>query len=96
MAVRLQFRRGTATQWTTTDPVLAPGEPGLETDTRRVKYGDGARKWSALEYATGSTTTDAGSGSDGTSQSSVAIGIDGGTPTSVYGGTVPINGGGVV
>lgn len=49
----LQLRAGTAAQWTTADPVLAAGEPGLETDTRKLKYGDGATAWSSLPYASG-------------------------------------------
>jgi SH3-like domain-containing protein len=51
-SVRIQLRRGTATQWTVANPVLALGEPGHETDTRRVKIGDGATAWNALAYFT--------------------------------------------
>lgn len=96
MAVRLQFRRGTATQWVASNPVLAPGEPGLETDTRRLKFGDGARTWTALEYAAGGSTTTDTSGGTTVVSGETGIGLDGGTPTSVYGGTTPINAGGVV
>jgi hypothetical protein len=31
--------------------VLAPGEPGLETDTNLIKYGNGATAWNNLLYA---------------------------------------------
>jgi hypothetical protein len=48
-----RIRRDTAANWTTVNPTLALGEPGLETDTRRVKYGDGATAWNALDYAAG-------------------------------------------
>jgi len=51
MAVRIQLRRGTAAAWTSADPVLLPGELGLETDTQLYKIGDGATAWSALGYA---------------------------------------------
>lgn len=34
------------------NPVLAAGEPCLEVDTGRVKYGDGVTPWSLLAYAT--------------------------------------------
>lgn len=51
MAVRIQLRRGTAAAWTSADPVLLPGEIGLETDTQLYKIGDGATAWSALGYA---------------------------------------------
>ena len=46
----MQQRRGTATEWTTADPVLAAGEIGYETDTGRFKFGDGATAWSSIEY----------------------------------------------
>ena len=45
-----QFRRGTASQWTTANPVLAAGELGVETDTAKFKIGDGTSVWSALPY----------------------------------------------
>lgn len=44
----IQVRRDTAANWTSTDPTLAAGELGLETDTGRVKAGDGSTAWSSL------------------------------------------------
>ena len=41
MAIRIQVRRGTATQWNTADPVLAAGEIGFETNTGKFKIGVG-------------------------------------------------------
>jgi hypothetical protein len=49
--VRLQIRRDTAAAWTASNPVLAAGEPALETDTGKVKVGDGVRNWTTLPYA---------------------------------------------
>ena len=46
----MQQRRGTATQWTTADPILAAGEIGFETDTNQFKMGDGVNNWSDLSY----------------------------------------------
>ena len=46
----IQMRRGTATQWTTVNPVLENGEMGLETDTRAFKFGDGTTAWNSLPY----------------------------------------------
>jgi Major tropism determinant N-terminal domain len=43
MPQQIQVRRGTAAQWASTNPVLANGEQGLETDTRKVKFGDDQR-----------------------------------------------------
>jgi hypothetical protein len=58
MVSKIQIRRGTAAQWTAANPVLLLGELGLETDTRRIKAGDGTTSWSSLLYYTG--TADAG------------------------------------
>ena len=50
MAVQIQFRRGTASEWATVDPVLAVAEMGIETNTDLFKIGDGATRWNALDY----------------------------------------------
>ena len=52
MIVRIQVRRGTATEWATSNPVLATGEFGYETDTGMLKVGNGATMWSQLDYVT--------------------------------------------
>lgn len=53
----IQWRHGTAAQWTAVNPVLLTGEPGYEDDTGKYKIGDGTTAWTALAYqaATGST-----------------------------------------
>lgn len=50
MAIKIQMRRDTAAQWTSVDPILAEGEWGYETDTGRVKIGDGVTAWTSLGY----------------------------------------------
>jgi len=52
MADIIQLRRDTAANWTTNDPTLADGEQGLETDTTKIKYGNGTDNWNALAYLT--------------------------------------------
>lgn len=47
----IQFRRDTAAVWAAANPVLASGEPGFETDTRKEKLGDGVTLWNALAYS---------------------------------------------
>lgn len=47
----IQLRGGTAAQWTTANPILAAREPGVETDTGKVKYGNGTDHWADLPYA---------------------------------------------
>ena len=51
MAVQIQFRRGTASEWTTADPTLAAGELAIETDTDFYKIGDGSTAWTSLGYS---------------------------------------------
>lgn len=71
MAIKLQWRHGTASSWTSTNPVLAQGEKGVETDTGQFKIGDGTTAWASLAYSgtTGATQTapyrSMGDGSDG-------------------------------
>lgn len=50
MATRIQFRRGTAAEWTLANPILAQGEMGIELDTLQFKLGDGINNWSDLQY----------------------------------------------
>ena len=51
MAVRIQFRRGTAAEWAAANPVLAAGELGYETDTAKFKLGNATDNWNDLVYA---------------------------------------------
>jgi len=51
MAVRFQLRRDTAANWTSANPTLALGEPGVETDTLKVKVGTGTTAWNSLAYS---------------------------------------------
>jgi hypothetical protein len=49
----IAFRRGTAAAWTSANPTLSAGEPGYETDTGKVKIGDGTTAWASLAYLSG-------------------------------------------
>jgi Major tropism determinant N-terminal domain len=81
MANRIQLRRDTAANWTRVNPVLEDGEPGLEIDTNRVKYGDGNTTWANLAYA--------GGGSVSFDYSTVQEGLDGlNQVTSITGGNL--------
>ena len=59
MSIRIQFRRGTAAQWTAANPILAEGELAIELDTDFYKIGDGTTAWNSLPYS--SLPTDAAS-----------------------------------
>ena len=50
MSTQIKFRRDTSTNWSTVNPILGSGEPGLETDTGKVKIGDGSTEWNLLNY----------------------------------------------
>jgi len=50
MAIQIQFRRGTALEWTTANPILADGEMAIETDTSLFKVGNGVDRWNTLAY----------------------------------------------
>jgi hypothetical protein len=50
MISRMQQRRGSASQWTAANTVLAAGEMGFETDTNKFKIGDGLTEWNDLPY----------------------------------------------
>lgn len=73
VAKRVQLRHDTAANWTSvgTSLVLLSGEFAYETDTGRVKIGNGLSNWNTLPYF----PPDSGLGSV----------FDGGTPSSTYG-----------
>jgi hypothetical protein len=49
--VRIQIRRGLATDWHDINPVLGAGEMGYETDSNQFKFGDAVTHWNDLPYA---------------------------------------------
>jgi len=53
MATKVTFliRRDTSGNWSSVNPTLRLAEPAIETDTRRIKYGDGSTEWDNLPYA---------------------------------------------
>jgi hypothetical protein len=72
MAINIQFRRGTASEWIAANPTLAVAELGVETDTAKFKLGDGATAWTSLGYGgiQGTAGTD---GTDGSFSSTQTI-----------------------
>lgn len=51
--LRYRVRGRTAAEWAAINEVLLDRELGLETDTRKFKFGDGSTAWNALAYAGG-------------------------------------------
>jgi hypothetical protein len=77
-SVRLEVRRDVSSRWTTTNPVLRSGEPGYETDTGKLKIGNGTADWNTLSYYVGATGP--------TGPVGPAIEFDAGAPGSDYTG----------
>jgi len=48
MAVRIQLRRDTAANWSSSNPTLRAGEIGIETDTLKFKVGTGNTPWNSI------------------------------------------------
>ena len=48
--IQFQLRRGTSTEWSNSNPVLAAGEIGIEIDTNLFKLGNGSSTWNNLSY----------------------------------------------
>lgn len=61
--VVLQLRTGSATQWAASTRILAVGEPGVETDSGRIKIGDGTSTWSALPWSGAAISKSSSNGS---------------------------------
>lgn len=50
MANKIQLRRDTAANWTSTNPVLAQGEVGYDLTSGKMKVGNGTSTWTQLAY----------------------------------------------
>lgn len=80
MSSIIQIKRGTAAAWTSANPTLNSGEIGFESDSKKMKVGDGSTAWTSLGY----TATDgdisgitAGTGlSGGGTSGAVTLAID--------------------
>ena len=70
--VKIQVRNDLAQQWAIANPILSDGEPGAESDTGRLKIGNGVDRWLDLPYVGG------GSGGGGNPLTGI---IDGGVFT---------------
>jgi hypothetical protein len=90
--IKLKIRRDTAADWTKENPKLAEGEFGYETDTGKLKIGDGTKLGKDLGYFTGATGPQGPTGPSGGSSATGATGpagsgvtnFDGGEPDTQY------------
>lgn len=69
--VKIQIRNDTAQAWAAANPVLSDGEPGAESNTGRLKIGNGIDRWLDLPYV-------GGDGSGGGGVNPITGTIDGG------------------
>lgn len=44
----IQIRKGSESEWSSSNPVLASGEPGFDTTNSLLKIGDGTSSWDSL------------------------------------------------
>lgn len=59
---KILIRRDTAANWTSANPTLASGELGGETDTGKLKLGNGSTAWNSLAYLGGVTSINGSTG----------------------------------
>jgi hypothetical protein len=87
MAQKIQIRRGTTSQWSTTNPILAAGELGLDTDLKATKIGNGTTAWNSLPFQpssiVGFTSTIPTTGWSGGGPFTIAVTVNGITSTDV-------------
>jgi hypothetical protein len=83
----ITFRKGTASQWISANPVLASGEPGYDLTNSILKIGDGVSNWVALS-GIGSTSVGGGGSS---STSVIEYGSVSNFPVSGVGSTIYIS-----
>jgi hypothetical protein len=50
VAYRIVLRQDIAANWSNNNPLLLSGELGFETDTKRIKLGNGTDRWNVLPY----------------------------------------------
>lgn len=66
MSVRIKLRRDTSANWKTVNPVPVEGEPCFETDTGKLKIGDGINPYNSLAYFAGGSSGDVTAAGDNT------------------------------
>lgn len=67
LTIRFTVRRGTASEWTTSNEVLLVGEIGWESDTGKFKFGNGVDAWDDLDYFKAGTSLSAANAGPGIS-----------------------------
>lgn len=94
---KIQHRRDTAANWTSTNPTLAAGELGFESDTLKFKIGDGSTAWASLKYSQdytliSDTATTATANTLVLRDSNASFSVNALTSTSISSGTISASG----
>lgn len=84
--IRVQHKRMTASEWADSSLILLDGEIGVESDTGRIKVGNGHDLYSALLYLTGPAGTQGLKGEAGEPGQNI-INQNGGQPLKYWAGT---------
>ena len=83
MATKIQLRRDTSSSWSSVNPVLSQGEPGIESNTGMMKLGNGTSAWNCLPYlvtcgSQGVTWENLGNKNNSCGPESIALGREAG------------------
>ena len=73
--------------WESENPILPPGQVGYETDTKRMKVGDGFTPWNQLDFSTFHIVKNGG---NSTSSFNPGVFIEEGDSTAIYNGIRPL------
>lgn len=46
----ISYKKKTASEWAESNPILALNEIAMESDTKKIKKGDGETSWNDLKY----------------------------------------------
>lgn len=49
--IRIKHKKDSSSNWNSKNPILLDGELGIESDTGRIKIGDGTTTWDKLKYS---------------------------------------------
>jgi len=83
----IKLRRDTAANWTSANTVLAAGESGYETDTNKLKIGDGTTAWNSLGYITATASADIANATFWDAKGDLAVGTGSNTANRLPVGT---------
>jgi hypothetical protein len=89
---QIQVRRDAAATWTSTNPTLAAGEIGFETDTGKFKIGTGSATWTSLTYATDGSKVSGSISGNAANVTGIVVGANGGTGVANTGKTITVSG----